>query len=108
MDKLLDRIDNPADLRRLSPEQLPELCSEIRSYMIDVCSEHPGHLGSSLGAVKLITTLHYDFHTPKDKLVFDVGHQAYAHKILTGRREAFCTLRSGGGVGGFPSMSESE
>ena len=108
MDKLLDRIDNPADLRRLSPEQLPELCSEIRSYMIDVCSEHPGHLGSSLGAVELITALHYVFDTPKDKLVFDVGHQAYAHKILTGRREAFCTLRSAGGIGGFPTMSESE
>ena len=108
MEKLLDKIDSPAELRQLSPEQLPELCSEIRSYMIDVCSEHPGHLGSSLGAVELITALHYVFNTPEDKIVFDVGHQAYAHKILTGRREAFTTLRSKDGISGFPRMAESE
>lgn len=108
MEKLLDNINTPEDLRKLQVSQLPQLCSELRSYMIEVCSEHPGHLGSSLGAVELITALHYVYDTPKDKLVFDVGHQAYAHKILTGRREAFKTLRSGGGLSGFPKMSESE
>ena len=108
MEKLLDNINTPEDLRKLQVSQLPQLCSELRSYMIEVCSEHPGHLGSSLGAVELITALHYVYDTPKDKLVFDVGHQAYAHKILTGRRDSFCTNRKFGGIKPFPSPLESE
>ena len=108
MEKLLDSINSPSDLRKLPADRLPQICSELRSYMIDVCSEHPGHLGSSLGAIELITALHYVYDTPKDKIIFDVGHQAYAHKILTGRREAFTTLRCAGGLSGFPKMGESE
>ena len=89
MYRILDRIDSPADLRKLDAAELRELCAEVRSYMVECCAVNPGHLASSLGAVELIVGLHYLFDTPKDKIVFDVGHQAYAHKILTGRREAF-------------------
>ena len=108
MDKILDHIDSPEELRKLSKKKLPLLCAEIRDYMVHCCAENPGHLGSSLGAVELITALHYVYNTPKDKLVFDVGHQAYAHKILTGRREAFKTNRTKDGISGFPKMSESK
>ena len=108
MYELLDRINTPADLKSLGMEELRALCSEVRSYMIDCCSRNPGHLGSSLGAVELIVGFHYVFDAPADKIVFDVGHQAYAHKILTGRREAFRDLRTEVGPSGFPRMSESE
>lgn len=107
MSKLLDTIEFPSDLRKLDINQLPQLCAEIREYMIDECSRNPGHLGSSLGAVELIVGIHYVFDTPDDKLVFDVGHQAYAHKIITGRREAFKTQRTRDGISGFPKPSES-
>ena len=108
MYKILDHIDSPEELRKLSKKKLPLLCAEIRDYMVHCCAENPGHLGSSLGAVELITALHYVYNTPKDKLVFDVGHQAYAHKILTGRREAFKTNRTKDGISGFPKMAESK
>ena len=84
---LLENINSPADIRNLSIDQLKLLCTEIRQYMVECCAKNPGHLGSSLGAVELIVGLHTVYNTPKDKLIFDVGHQAYAHKILTGRRE---------------------
>lgn len=108
MYKLLDKINAPADLRRLSPQDLPLLCSEIRDYIIQCTSQRPGHLASSLGAVELIVGAHYVFDTPNDKLLFDVGHQAYAHKILTGRREAMKSLRTSEGPSGFPNPFESE
>lgn len=108
MYEILDKINSPADLKGLKMEELIRLCSEIRSYIIECCSTNPGHLASSLGAVELIVGMHYVFNAPKDKLIFDVGHQAYAHKIITGRREAFRTLRSEGGISGFPKRSESE
>ena len=105
---LLNRIHFPADLHQLSEEQLPEVCAELRQYIIDVLSENPGHLGASLGAVELTVALHYVFNAPYDRIVWDVGHQAYGHKILTGRREAFHTLRKFGGISGFPNPAESE
>ena len=104
---LLDRIESPADIKGLSIKELERLCAEIRQYIVEVCSEHPGHLASSLGAVELIVGWHYVFDAPADKIVFDVGHQAYAHKILTGRREEFRTLRTEGGISGFPLRDES-
>ena len=107
MDRILDRIDSPADLRTLDAAQLRQLCAEVRSYMVECCSVNPGHLASSLGAVELIVGLHYIYNTPEDKIVFDVGHQAYAHKILTGRREAFRLNRTREGISGFPKMDES-
>ena len=107
MYELLDKIDSPADIKRLSLGQLRTLCAELRQYIIEVCSHNPGHLASSLGAVEIIVGMHYVFDAPDDKLVFDVGHQAYAHKILTGRREAFGTLRAEGGISGFPNRDES-
>ena len=94
MYELLDQINSPADIKRLSMGQLRTLCAELRQYIIEVCSTNPGHLASSLGAVELIVGMHYVYDAPDDKLVFDVGHQAYAHKILTGRREAFRTMRT--------------
>lgn len=106
--KLLNTIDSPADLRRLREEELPLLCSEIRQFIIEVISSNPGHLGASLGAVELAVAIHYAFNTPVDKLIWDVGHQAYAHKIITGRRDQFHTNRTFGGISGFPKMSESE
>ena len=104
---LLDKIDSPKDIKALSLEELRELCSQLRSYMIDCCAVNPGHLGSSLGAVELIVGLHKVYDTPQDKIVFDVGHQAYAHKILTGRREAFKFNRKREGISGFTRRAES-
>lgn len=106
--KLLDHIDSPLQLRELSPDQLPELCAEIRQFLIDKLSHNPGHFGSSMGAVEIIVALHYVFNTPRDRIVWDVGHQAYAHKILTGRRDRFATQRTYGGISGFPFPAESE
>lgn len=108
MYKILDHIDSPEDVRKLSVAKLRVLCEDIRDYMVRCCAENPGHLGSSLGAVELIVALHYIYDTPKDKIVFDVGHQAYAHKIITGRREAFRENRKAGGISGFPKMAESK
>ena len=105
---ILGNINSPADLRKLNMEELARLCGEIREYMVGCCSTNPGHLGSSLGAVELAVALHYVFDTPEDKLVWDVGHQAYAHKIITGRREAFVGNRKKDGISGFPKMAESE
>jgi 1-deoxy-D-xylulose-5-phosphate synthase len=105
---LLSKIDSPADLRKLSEEDLPKVCEEIRQFIIEVISSNPGHLGASLGAVELAVAIHYVFETPSDKLIWDVGHQAYAHKILTGRKDRFYTLRKQNGISGFPKMSESE
>ena len=81
--KLLEAVDSPSDLKKLSVEELNDLCSEIRQYMVECCSVNPGHLGSSLGAVELIVGMHYVYDAPKDKIVFDVGHQAYAHKRIS-------------------------
>jgi len=106
--KLLAAINLPEDLRKLKPEELPELCAEIRHFIIDVMAVNPGHLGASLGAVELSVALHYVYNTPYDKVIWDVGHQAYAHKILTGRKERFETIRTYRGISGFPKMSESE
>jgi len=106
--KLLPYIDTPDDLRKLKPEQLEQVCGEVRRYIIDVLSDNPGHFGSSLGTVELTVALHYVFNTPDDKIVWDVGHQAYGHKILTGRRDQFSTLRKFGGISGFPNPEESE
>ena len=105
--KVLPTVKNPADLRNIKRELLPQLCEEIRQEIIQTISQNGGHLGSSLGAVEIITALHYVFDTPKDKLVFDTGHQTYAHKILTERREKFHTIRKKGGLSGFPKRSES-
>ncbi len=105
---LLNGIDSPEDLRHLGVEQLPEVCNELRQKIIDELSCNPGHFGSSLGVVELTVALHYTFRTPYDRIVWDVGHQAYGHKILTGRREAFHTNRKLNGIRPFPSPSESE
>lgn len=104
---LLDTIASPADLRKLDPGQLPQLCSEIRSFLIEHLAVNPGHFASSMGAVELTVALHYVFNTPYDRLVWDVGHQAYGHKLLTGRREAFVNNRKLGGLSGFPNPDES-
>lgn len=104
---MLESINSPEDLRKLDVRQLEILCREIREYIIKCCSGNPGHLGSSLGAVELIVGLHYVFNTPQDKIVYDVGHQAYAHKILTGRRDAFRKNRMKDGLSGFPRIDES-
>jgi 1-deoxy-D-xylulose-5-phosphate synthase len=104
---LLAAIHTPADLRKLAPEQLVQLSAEIRDFIIYHCSKNPGHLGASLGVVELTVALHYVFDTPHDQLIWDVGHQAYAHKILTGRRDVFHTNRTHGGISGFPKISES-
>ena len=105
---LLEKVNNPAELRTLSKEELPQLCDELRQYIIDTVSIHGGHFGASLGVVEITTALHYVFNTPDDKLVWDVGHQAYGHKILTERREEFYTNRVYGGLSGFPKISESK
>ena len=105
---LLDKIDSPRDIKGLTMDELRTLCGEIRQYMIECCAVNPGHLGPSLGAVELIVALHYVYDAPEDKIVFDVGHQAYAHKIITGRRDAFKGNRTKGGISGFPKRSESE
>ncbi len=104
---ILEKVDSPKDIKAMDFAQLRQLCAEIRQYMIECCSVNPGHLGSSLGAVELIVGLHYVYNTPEDKLVYDVGHQAYAHKIITGRREAFRHNRMKDGISGFPKRSES-
>nr|WP_322623159.1 1-deoxy-D-xylulose-5-phosphate synthase [uncultured Flavobacterium sp.] len=104
---LLSTVNSPADLRKLSPEQLPQLASELRAFIIDVVSVQGGHLGASLGVVELTIALHYVFDTPNDLLVWDVGHQAYGHKILTGRRDVFETNRHLNGISGFPKRDES-
>jgi len=106
--RLLKNIDSPADLRLLDVADLPELCDDVRRFIIDVVSTNPGHFGASLGVVELATALHYSYNTPTDKLIWDVGHQAYPHKILTGRRDRFHTNRKINGISGFPNMSESE
>ncbi|HCZ22247.1 MAG TPA: 1-deoxy-D-xylulose-5-phosphate synthase [Rikenellaceae bacterium] len=106
--ELLESINSPSDIRGYNISQLKQLCSELRAYIVECCSVNPGHLASSLGAVEIIVGLHYVFDTPEDKIVFDVGHQAYAHKILTGRRNSFKTLRTKGGLSGFPDRNESE
>jgi 1-deoxy-D-xylulose-5-phosphate synthase len=105
---ILKTIDYPSDLRKLKLGQLDELCSELRQYIIEVLAETPGHFASSLGAVELAVALHYVLDTPYDRIVWDVGHQAYAHKIITGRREVFRTLRKMGGISGFPNPKESD
>jgi 1-deoxy-D-xylulose-5-phosphate synthase len=105
---LLSKINSPADLRSLPPEQLDQVCAELRDYIIDIVSVHGGHFGASLGVVELTTALHYAYNTPHDLLVWDVGHQAYGHKILTGRRDNFHTNRKYHGIAGFPKRSESE
>lgn len=106
--RILSKVDSPADVKRLNMDELRDLCEEIRQYMVECCSVNPGHLGPSLGAVELIVALHYVYDAPDDKLVFDVGHQAYAHKIITGRRDAFRKNRMKDGISGFLKRSESE
>ncbi|SMO35598.1 1-deoxy-D-xylulose-5-phosphate synthase [Fodinibius sediminis] len=105
---LLANIDSPADLKKLNPEQLVEVCDELRDFIIDTVSIHGGHFGASLGVVEMTVALHYVYDTPRDLLLWDVGHQAYGHKILTGRRDNFHTNRRYGGLSGFPKRSESE
>jgi len=105
---LLEKINYPADLRQLKVEDLPQLCTELREDIVKELSVNPGHLASSLGAVEITVAMHYVFNTPEDRIVWDVGHQAYGHKILTGRRERFCTNRKLGGIRPFPSPKESE
>ena len=105
---LLSNIDSPEDLRKLPIEELPQVCKDVRQFILEVISRNPGHLGASLGVVELTAAIHYAFHTPEDKLIWDVGHQAYAHKILTGRKDIFYTNRSYNGISGFPRISESE
>ena len=105
--ELLKTINSPEDLRKLNKDQLPQVCDEIRQYIIDIVSEKGGHFGASLGVVELSVAIHYVFNTPHDQLVWDVGHQAYGHKILTGRKKQFSTNRIKGGLSGFPKRSES-
>ena len=106
--RYINRIDSPADLKKLRVEELPAVCEELRRFIIEALSKNPGHLGSSLGTIELTVALHYVFDTPNDKLVWDVGHQAYAHKILTGRRDRFHTNRQFGGLSPFTNPAESE
>lgn len=105
---LLKHIDSPSDLKKLSREQLHQVCDELRQYIIDIVSVHGGHFAASLGVVELSVALHYVYDTPYDQLVWDVGHQAYGHKILTGRRDNFATNRKYKGLSGFPKRSESQ
>src|SRR5678810_467247 len=105
---LLKTINSPADLKKLPREKLHQVCDELRQYIIDVVSVYGGHFGASLGVVELTAALHYVYNTPYDQLVWDVGHQAYGHKILTGRRDNFITNRKYNGLSGFPKRSESE
>ena len=108
LERLLKHIESPEDLKRLTLDELPKLAQELREFIIDIVSTKEGHLGASLGVVELTIALHYVFNTPYDKLIWDVGHQAYGHKILTGRKEIFDTNRQLGGISGFPKRSESE
>ena len=105
---LLDAVQLPADIRALDKGQLPQLADELRAEMISAVSQSGGHLGSGLGVVELTVAVHYVFDTPRDKLIWDVGHQAYPHKIVTGRRDRIRTLRQGDGLSGFTKRSESE
>ena len=105
--RYLNRVDRPEDLRALSKEELLSYAEELRRYILECCSVNPGHLGSSLGTVELTVALHYVYATPEDRIVWDVGHQAYAHKIITERRDAFVGNRTREGISGFPRMSES-
>ena len=107
MYEVLNKVNTPADVRELSLSERVQLCADIRQYIVECCAQNPGHLGSSLGAVDLIVALHTVFNTPEDKLVFDVGHQAYAHKIITGRKELFRKNRTRDGISGFPKRDES-
>ena len=106
--KYLNKINSPGDLKRINKNELEKVCHELREFIIDEVSKHPGHLGSNLGVVELTVALHYVFNTPYDRIVWDVGHQAYGHKILTGRRDVFYTNRQFGGISGFPRIKESE
>ena len=106
--KYLDRINSPTDLKALKLSELKDYCAEVRDWIVRCCATNPGHLSSSLGAVEIAVALHYVYDFPQDSIVWDVGHQAYAHKIITGRREAFATQRTKGGIGGFPRMSEGD
>lgn len=108
MESLLNSIEYPSDLKKLEESQLPQLCDELRRFIIDELSHNPGHLASSLGVVELTVAIHYVYDMPTDSLVWDVGHQAYGHKILTGRRKLFHTNRQFGGISGFPNPAESE
>src|SRR5437868_9581888 len=105
---LLDSVSSPADLRRLSYSELDQLATEIREFIVQAVSVTGGHLGSNLGAVELTFAVHRVFDSPKDILLWDTGHQAYVHKIVTGRREGFATLRQAGGLSGYPNRTESE
>ena len=105
---LLQRVDLPGDLKLLTQAQLPRLADELRSFLIETVSKTGGHLAAGLGVVELTVALHYVFDTPRDRLVWDVGHQAYPHKILTGRRDRMASLRQKGGLSGFPRREESE
>src|SRR5215218_4106093 len=105
---LLDKVQFPADIRKLQKAELPQLADELRSEMISAVSQSGGHLGSGLGVVELTVAIHYVFDTPNDKLIWDVGHQCYPHKIVTGRRDRIRTIRQGGGLSGFTKRSESE
>ena len=100
---LLAGINTPADLRKLPIEELPQVCSELRKFLIYSLSRNPGHFASSMGTVELTVALHYVFDTPNDRIVWDVGHQAYGHKVLTGRRDSFDSLRKWHGLSGFPN-----
>ena len=105
----LEKIEIPADLREnFKPEELEQVCNDLRQFIVDVVSEKGGHFGASLGVIELTVALHYTFNTPEDQIVWDVGHQAYGHKILTGRRKNFHTNRKYKGLSGFPKRSESE
>ncbi len=106
--KLLKTIESPADMKQLKPEELIQLSKELRQFIIEVVSSNPGHFGASLGVVELTVALHHVFNSPRDQIIWDVGHQAYGHKILTGRRDIFHTNRKYGGISGFPKPSESE
>ena len=105
--RLLDTIDSPADLKKLNLEELEQLASEIRERIVETVSKTGGHLAPSLGVVELTLAMHYVFDAPNDKIIWDVGHQAYAHKLITGRRDRFHTLRTYGGISGFPKRAES-
>ncbi|MBC7182739.1 MAG: 1-deoxy-D-xylulose-5-phosphate synthase, partial [Marinobacter sp.] len=105
---LLDRIDEPAQLRELAPEQLTQLARELRAFLLWSVGQTGGHFGAGLGVLELTVALHYVFDTPSDRLVWDVGHQAYPHKILTGRRNAMGSIRRKGGLAGFPKRAESD
>ena len=105
---MLEKIKSSADLKKLKEEELAVLCAEIRQELIRTVSENGGHLASNLGVVELTVALHRVYNTPQDKIVFDVGHQSYVHKIITGRYEKFSTLRKFGGISGFPKRDESE